>query len=158
MPSSHRSTNSVCSPERGIPPHVSAIGGDACPGCPSPLVNGSAAAWACGVVRTIGWVNFLDDRTRKPHMKMTDVDKAFGVSSGTGQARSMAIRDLLRIRPFDPDWTLPSRMADNPMVWLIQVNGMIVDARAMPREVQEEAFQRGMIPYLPAKGEPNDDC
>jgi hypothetical protein len=29
---------------------------------PSPLVNGTAAAWACGIVRTIGWVNFLDDK------------------------------------------------------------------------------------------------
>ena len=117
---------------------------------PSPLVNGTAAAWACGIVRTIGWVNFLDDRTRRPHMKMTDVDKAFGVSSGTGQAKSKGIRDLLKIRPFDADWTLPSRMDENPTIWLIQVNGMIVDARVMPTEVQQEAFRRGLIPYVPA--------
>src|SRR5476651_158552 len=69
---------------------------------PSPIVNGTAAAWACGIVRTIGWVNFLDDKTQNPHMKMTEVDKAFGVSSGTGQGRSKAIRDLLKIRNFDP--------------------------------------------------------
>jgi hypothetical protein len=119
---------------------------------PSPIVNGTAAAWACGIVRTIGWVNFLDDKAQKPHMKMAEVDKAFGVSSGTGQARSKAIRDLLKIKDFDPDWTLPSRMADNPRVWLIQLsNGMIVDARYMPKEIQEEAFQRGMIPFLPSQ-------
>ena len=117
---------------------------------PSPLVNGTAAAWACGIVRTIGWVNFLDDRTRTPHMKMTDVDKAFGVSSGTGQAKSKGIRDLLKIRPFDAEWTLPSRMEENPTIWLIQVNGMIVDARAMPAEVQQEAFRQGLIPSVPA--------
>ena len=29
------------------------------------------------------------------------------------------------------------------MAWLIQVNGLIVDARKAPREVQEEAFRRG---------------
>lgn len=117
---------------------------------PSPLFNGTPAAWACGIVRTIGWVNFLDDKTRKPCMKMTDVDKAFAVSSGTGQARSKGIRDLLKIHPFDPEWTLPSQMDDNPMIWLIQVNGLIVDARMMPRDIQEEAFERGMIPYVPA--------
>jgi hypothetical protein len=116
---------------------------------PSPLVNGTAAAWACGVVRTIGWVNFLDDPAQKPHMKMTAVDKACGVSSGTGQAKSKTIRDMLRIISFDPQWTLPSRMDDNPMIWLIQVNGMIVDARYMPKEIQEDAFHRGMIPYIP---------
>jgi hypothetical protein len=35
------------------------------------------------------------------------------------------------------------------VVWLIQVNGLIVDARHMPRGVQEEAFRLGLIPYLP---------
>ncbi len=35
------------------------------------------------------------------------------------------------------------------MVWLIQVNGLIVDARQVSREIQEEAFRRGLIPYLP---------
>jgi hypothetical protein len=117
---------------------------------PSPLVNGMAMAWACGIVRTIGWVNFLDDNTQTPHMKLTDVDKAFGVSSGTGQAKSKAIRNLLKIRPFDPEWTLPSRMDQNPVAWLVEFNGLIVDVRALPREVQEEAFRRGMIPYIPA--------
>ncbi len=118
---------------------------------PSPLVNGTAAAWACGIVRTIGWVNFLDDKTQKPYMKMTEIDKVFGVSSGTGQAKSKAIRDLLKVRPFDTEWTLPSRMADNPMIWMISVNGFIVDARHMPREVQEEAVRRGLIPFLPGE-------
>ena len=61
------------------------------------------------------------------------------------------------MRAFDPEWTLPSRMDQNPVVWLIQVNGMIVDARHMPREVQEEAFQRGMIPYIPADQEDAED-
>jgi hypothetical protein len=92
----------------------------------------------------------LLDPSLKPHMKMKSVDKAFGVSSGTGQAKSKSIRDMLKIRQFDLDWTLPSKMADNPMIWLVQLsNGMIVDARSMPREVQEEAFNRGMIPYIP---------
>ena len=68
----------------------------------------------------------------------------------TAEFKAKAIRDMLKIRSFDTDWTLPSRMADNPTVWLIQVNGMIVDARAMLREIQEQAFQLGMIPYIPA--------
>ena len=36
---------------------------------PSPLVSGKPNTWACGIVRTIGWVNFLDDGSQKPHMK-----------------------------------------------------------------------------------------
>ncbi len=30
---------------------------------PSPLISGKPNTWACGIVRTIGWVNFLDDRS-----------------------------------------------------------------------------------------------
>lgn len=125
---------------------------------PSPMVNGTAAAWACGIVRAIGWVNFLHDSSQQPHVKTPEIDQHFGVSMGTGQAKSKMIRDLLKMRSFDPEWTLPSRMDRNPMAWMIQVNGMIVDARWMPRQVQEEAFERGMIPYLPDKSPHNADC
>ena len=77
---------------------------------PSPLLGGKPTTWACGIVRTIGWVNYLDDRSRKPHMKLTAIDKAFGVAESTGQGKSKAIRTLLKVRTFDPHWTLPSRM------------------------------------------------
>jgi hypothetical protein len=29
------------------------------------------------------------------------------------------------------------------------VNGLIVDARYVPRQIQEEAFRKGLIPYIP---------
>jgi hypothetical protein len=48
--------------------------------------------------------------------------------------------ELLKSGQAAPNWTLPSRMGDNPVAWLIQVNGLIVDARHMPRDIQEEAF------------------
>jgi hypothetical protein len=117
---------------------------------PSPLLSGKEAAWACGIVRTIGMVNFLDDPSQTPHMKTGAIDAAFGVSTGTGQGRSKTIRDLLKIGRFEPQWTLTSRLADNPMVWFVQVNGMIPDARHLPREIQQAAFDRGIIPYIPA--------
>jgi hypothetical protein len=117
---------------------------------PSPLLGGKPTTWACGIVRTIGWVNFLDDRSRRPHMKLTAIDRAFGVAESTGQGKSKAIRDLLKVRPFDPRWTLPSRMGENPMAWMIEIDGLIVDARFLRREYQEEALQKGLIPYIPA--------
>ena len=52
---------------------------------PSPLLGGKPETWACGIIRTIGWVNFLDDSSNKPHMKLTAIDKAFGVGESTGQ-------------------------------------------------------------------------
>ena len=41
----------------------------------------------------------------------------------------------------------------NPLAWMIQVNGLIADARRLPREVQEEALRKGLIPYIPGDRE-----
>src|SRR5438270_8049540 len=65
---------------------------------PSPLVSGKPQTWACGIVRTIGWANFLDDSGRTPHMKLTAIDKAFGVAESTGQGKSKTTRTMLKIR------------------------------------------------------------
>ncbi len=117
---------------------------------PSPLLKGKLETWACGIVRTIGWVNYLDDRTQKPHLKLPLIDRAFGVAESTGQGKSKAIRTMLKIRNFDPKWTLPSLMDENPNVWILEVNGFLMDIRNTPRELQEAAFAKGLIPYIPA--------
>ena len=117
---------------------------------PSPLLSGKPNTWACGIVRTIGWVNFLDDSSGKPHLKLTAIDKSFGVAESTGQGKSKAIRTMLKIRQFDHHWTLPSRMDDSPMIWMLEVNGLFMDIRRCPREAQEIAFEKGLIPYIPA--------
>jgi Domain of unknown function (DUF6398) len=117
---------------------------------PSPLLHGSPNTWASGIVRTIGWVNFLHDKSQTPHMRLSDIDAGFGVSESSGAAKLAAIRKLLKLHPLDPNWTLPSRLEDNPLVWMLEVNGLMVDVRHAPREVQEIAFNKGLIPYIPA--------
>ena len=117
---------------------------------PSPLLRGSPAAWASGIVRTIGWANFLSDKTQTPHMRLSDIDSHFGISEGTGAAKLAAIRKMLKISPFDPHWTLPSKLDDNPLIWILDVNGFLMDIRQAPREAQEVAFRKGLIPYIPA--------
>jgi hypothetical protein len=117
---------------------------------PSPLLHGSPSTWASGIVRTVGWVNFLHDRSQTPHMRLGDIDAYFGISESSGAAKLAAIRKLLKIHQLDPNWTLPSRLEDNPLVWMLNVNGLMMDARHAPREVQEIAFNKGLIPYIPA--------
>jgi hypothetical protein len=117
---------------------------------PTPLVRGRKEVWACGIVRTIGWANVLDDPKQSPYMKLIDIDPEFGVAASTGQAKSMAIRRMFGIGRLNPDWTLPSRLGDNPLVWKVEANGMLVDIRQESRESQEAAFREGLIPYIPA--------
>ncbi|MGC1720690.1 MAG: DUF6398 domain-containing protein [Isosphaeraceae bacterium] len=120
---------------------------------PSPLLGDKPETWACGIIRTIGWVNFLDDSSRKPHIKLTAIDKAFGIGESTGQGKSKAIRSMLKIRQFDHHWTLPSRMDDSPMIWVVEVNGFMTDIRTCPPVLQEIALEKGLIPYIPGDRE-----
>jgi hypothetical protein len=119
---------------------------------PSPLVRGKPESWASGIVRVIGRQNFLDDPSQPHHRKMSEIDKGFGVSEATGSAKASAIRKLVDIDMLDFEWTLPSRMGGNPLVWLLQVNGVMMDIRDCPREVQVIAFEDGLIPYIPDDG------
>ncbi len=116
---------------------------------PSPLASGQAKTWACGIAHAIGMINFLFDSSQDPHISAGDLYQWFGVSSSTGQGKSKAVRDSLKIEQMDPDWWLPSKMGDNPLAWLISVNGFHLDARSAPRQVQEIAFAKGLIPYIP---------
>ncbi len=119
---------------------------------PSPLIRGRCDTWACGITHAIGVVNFLFDSTQQPHVRAGDLCALFGVSQSAGTAKSREIMRLFDIVQLDPRWSLPSRLADNPLVWLIPINGVLVDMRQMPRELQEQAYQLGLIPFVPGDG------
>ncbi len=116
---------------------------------PSPLLKGKQNIWACAITHAIGVVNFLDDSSHAPHVKASKLYDAFGVKPSTGQTKSKQVRNILKMAQFDQNWTLPSRMERNPMVWMISLNGFIVDVRNQPKEVQKIAFEKGLIPYIP---------
>ncbi|WP_218068245.1 DUF6398 domain-containing protein [Candidatus Thiosymbion oneisti] len=116
---------------------------------PSPLEKGKAATWACGVTHAIGMVNFLFDKSQNPYISASDLYKAFGVGQSTGQGKSRLVRDLLDMYQMDPNWSLQSNIDKNPLIWVLTVNGVMVDVRDMPLEVQEIAYKKGLIPYIP---------
>jgi hypothetical protein len=120
---------------------------------PSPLQGGRANTWAAGIVHAVGAVNFLFDKSQTPHMRADELAAGFNIGKSTIHNKSKEIRDILKIGVFDADWTLPSRIDSNPLAWMISVNGFIVDARSAPRHIQEEAYRKGLIPYLPVIGD-----
>lgn len=116
----------------------------------SQVLRGKPDSWAAGIVYALGRVNFLDDPSQIPHMKSKHIAESFGVSVATMRAKAKVINQGLGLTPFHPDWSLPSKLDDNPLVWLHEFNGFIVDIRTAPREIQEIAFEDGLIPYIPA--------
>jgi hypothetical protein len=123
---------------------------------PSPLLKGKENVWAAGAIHAAGRANFLDDPSQVPHCKPKTIYDFFGIAESTGQNKSKQIRDALGIEVMHPDWTLPSRLAGNPLVWMVQINGLIIDIRRSPPDLQRLAYEKGLIPFIPADGNSAD--
>ena len=117
---------------------------------PSPLERGDLRIWAGAVIYTIGSLNFLFDRSQSPHLTGGQLSALLGIPKSTLTAKAKLIRDLLRIGPMEPEFCRREILESHPLAWLISVNGVIVDARSMPPEIQAEARRKGLIPDLPA--------
>ena len=116
----------------------------------SPVKKGRPESWASGIIHALGWVNFLTDPSFEPYMSVSQLAERFGVSQGTMVGKSKIIRDGLDIIQMDPDWCLPQLLEQNPLVWMLKVNGLIMDIRTAPRHLQEEAYAEGLIPFIPS--------
>lgn len=116
---------------------------------PSPLLSGRSNTWAAGIIHALGMVNFLFDKSQNPYLSSKQLADWFGLSQNTIGAKSKSIRDMFKMMQLDPKWTLASKLDSNPMVWMIMVNGFIIDARNAPYEIQEQAYHAGIIPYIP---------
>ena len=71
---------------------------------------------------------------------MSDVCGVFGVGQSTASAKARVVSDALHTHRLDPTWMLPSLVDQNPLVWMAEVSGVVVDLRDVPRAVQEVAF------------------
>jgi hypothetical protein len=119
---------------------------------PSPLLGGRRGTWAAAVVYALGQVNFLFDSSSEPHRTADELSAAFGVAKSTMSSKAKQVRDLLKMSYFRPEFLRADMIAENPMVWFIEVDGLAVDSRSLPIDYQVVAFQRGYIPYIPALG------
>ncbi|MBF0185770.1 MAG: hypothetical protein HQM06_15485 [Magnetococcales bacterium] len=125
---------------------------------PSPLSNGRHKTWAAGIIYALGRVNFLFDTASNPHLSATDLCRLFGVSQGAAYGKSKEIWDALGLTQMDSNWSLPELMHQNPAAWMTFLDGMIVDIRRYHREIQEVAFERGIIPFVYSPDGKDDDA
>ena len=124
---------------------------------PSPLTSGRPASWASGIAYAIGAENFLFDKTTKPYISSIDLAAAFGVGASTAAAKAADVRKRLQIRPMDPRWSVESMLESNPLVWMLSVDGFLIDIRNAPIDLQRAAFAKGLIPFVPADRSVNPD-
>ena len=112
----------------------------------SPLLRGDPRVWAAGAIHAAGRVNFLFDPSQPLHLSVDELSGLIGVPKSTMTNKSRAIGELLRIGLVDPEYCRVELLAAHPYAWLVEVDGLLVDARHLPAEVQVELSRRGLIP------------
>ena len=119
---------------------------------PSPLGRGDLRIWASGVLYALGQVNFLFDRSQSPHLSADELSTVVGVKKTTMANKAKLVRDAVGLGHFDPEWLRRDLVESNPLIWLLEVDGILVDARQLPVYLQVQAFKKGLIPYIPDHG------
>lgn len=96
----------------------------------------------------IGQINFLFDPTRTPHLTAKQLTERLGVVQTTMANKAGLINRTLDIGIFEPDLTREAMLVQHPMAWIVEVDGLLIDVRTLPPELQDEARRRGLIPDL----------
>ena len=116
---------------------------------PSPLLRGDLRIWASGVIYALASQNFLFDKSQPMHLSAQQLGELLGVKKTTMGNKGNIVRSLLKIGMMDPEFTHPDLLKDNPLTWMLLVDGLAVDVRGLPVEFQRRAFDMGLIPYVP---------
>jgi hypothetical protein len=111
---------------------------------PSPLARGDARIWAAGAIYTAGHVNFLFDPSEQPHLSTDELADHLGVVKSTMANKSALIRKTFDIGPFEPGLSRVAMLEQHPLAWIVEVNGILIDARDLPAELQDEARRLGL--------------
>ena len=83
-------------------------------------------------------------------MTAGDISDWFGLAKSTAGNKSKEVSELLKLSYSNHEFLLNDILDNNLMVWMLSVNGFYVDIRKMPREAQVVAYNKGLIPYIPA--------
>jgi hypothetical protein len=113
---------------------------------PSPLVRGERRVWASAVLYTVGSINFLFDPSQEPHLRADELAAATGVAKSTMANKAALIRRTLQLGALEPELCRRELLARHPFAWLVEIDGLIVDVRALPQPLQDDARRRGLVP------------
>ena len=102
-----------------------------------PFLSGRIEIWAAAIVYAIGSINFLFDRSFKPYVSADDICNYFSTSKSTISQKAKVIREMFKLRYYDEGFSTTHMIESNPFSNLVMLNGLIVDIRSLPPEIQE---------------------
>jgi hypothetical protein len=102
-----------------------------------PFLSGRPEIWAAAVVHALGSINFLFDKSFEPYATADDICNFFSTSKRTTAQKSKVIRDMFKMGYYDGEFSTNHMKENSPFSNFVMVNGLIVDKRQLPPEMQE---------------------
>jgi hypothetical protein len=97
----------------------------------------------------VGQLNFVFDPAQTPHATADQLSAWLGVKKTTMANKARLVRDTLKLSHLDGEFLRRDVVDASPLTWLLEVDGMLVDIRQAPKNLQLQALELGLIPYLP---------
>ncbi len=102
-----------------------------------PFKSGKIEIWAAAVIHAIGSINFLFDRSFEPYVTAEQICEYFGTKKSTVSNKARQIKDLLKMRYYDSEFSTQNMTENNPFNDMVMVNGFIVPLSTIPEDLQE---------------------
>ena len=102
-----------------------------------PFQRGKVEIWAAAVVYVIGTINFLFDKSFKPHMTAGQISEYFGTKNSTVSNKARQIQEMLDIWHFNPDFSTQHMNKSNPFNEMVMFDGLVVPLSSLPEDLQE---------------------
>lgn len=101
-----------------------------------PFVAGKLEVWAVAIIHALGTINFLFDKSSTPYASIEEINIFFGTNKTTTGNKSKEIRDLLKLKRWDNEFSTKRMSSSNPFANLIMVDGLIVPLNTLPDQYQ----------------------
>ncbi len=103
-----------------------------------PFQIGKPEIWAATVVYTIGFINFLFDKTLVPHITIDVIKEYFGTKQSTIANKSRDLRKLLKLEQFNREFSTAYMIQENPYDKYVMIDGFICPVEDLPEDLQKE--------------------
>lgn len=106
-----------------------------------PFKRGKLEIWAAAVIKAIGSINFLFDRSFEPYISSKEINDHFGTKSTTVTNKARAIKDMFDLWYYSPEFSTGHMQQNNPFNNLVMVDDMILPIDNLPEDMQRIARQ-----------------
>lgn len=92
----------------------------------APFFYGRLEIWSGGIIHALGSINFLFDKQTQPYIESPLIAEHFGCAASTIAQKSRNIREMFKMRYWDPEFSTQLVKKKNPFANYVFNNGFIV--------------------------------